>query len=252
MQDLISNHAAQVPWNKGIIMGQKPPLKRSQVWAIRVRLQISGQTRDLAMFNMGIDSKLRACDLVRLRVRDIGQGSQVSKRAIIMQRKTRNPVQFKITEQTRAAVHTLIVENRLEAQDYLFSSVYSSCGKCVTCYEIDPSQNCGFVVACSPEWHATPACGLTSAVPCQFFFAFHAQLPHHLCHWTKTGKRALQQVGADENGQPDEAWVDLPCKQYRQEHHEAGKSGDATFDRHTQLLGFGYESGNQQEGCRGR
>jgi integrase len=125
MQDLISNHAIQVPWNKGIIMGQKPPLKRSEVWAIRVRLQIAGPTRDLAMFNMAIDSKLRSCDLVRLRVRDIGQGSQVSKRAIIMQRKTRNPVQFEITEQTRAAVHTLIVENRLEAQDYLFSSLYS-------------------------------------------------------------------------------------------------------------------------------
>ena len=115
-----------VPWNKGIIMGQKPPLKRSEVWAIRVRLQIAERTRDLAMFNMAIDSKLRSCDLVRLRVRDIGQGSRVSKRAIIMQRKTKNPVQFEITEQTRAAVHTLIVKNRLEAQDYLFSSIYSS------------------------------------------------------------------------------------------------------------------------------
>ena len=101
-----------VPWNKGIIMGQKPPLKRSEVWAIRVRLQIAERTRDLAMFNMAIDSKLRSCDLVRLRVRDIGQGSRVSKRAIIMQRKTKNPVQFEITEQTRAAVHTLIVKNR--------------------------------------------------------------------------------------------------------------------------------------------
>ena len=126
MQDHISNHAIQSPWNKGIIMGQKPPLKRSEVWAIRVRLQIAGRTRDLAMFNMAIDSKLRACDLVQLRVRDIGQGSQVSKRAIIMQQKTRNPVQFEITDQTRAAIHTLIVENRLEAHDYLFSSVYSS------------------------------------------------------------------------------------------------------------------------------
>ena len=125
MQHSISNHTIQAPWNKGIIMGQKPPLKRSEVWAIRVRLQISGRTRDLAMFNMAIDSKLRSCDLVRLRVRDIGQGSQVSKRAIIMQRKTRNPVQFEITDQTRTAVHKLIVENRLETQDYLFSSLYS-------------------------------------------------------------------------------------------------------------------------------
>jgi integrase len=127
MQDPISNHAAQAPWNKGIIMGQKPPLKRSEVWAIRIRLQISGRTRDLAMFNMAIDSKLRACDLVRLRVRDIGQGSQISKRAIVMQRKTKNPVQFEITEQTRAAVHSLIVENRLEAQDYLADSTGLNC-----------------------------------------------------------------------------------------------------------------------------
>jgi hypothetical protein len=91
MQDLINNHATPAPRNKGIIRGQKPPLKRSEVWAIRVRLQITGRTRDLAMFNMAIDSKLRACDLVPLRVRDIGQGSQVSKRAIIMQQKTKNP-----------------------------------------------------------------------------------------------------------------------------------------------------------------
>jgi integrase len=115
-----------VPWNKGIIMGQKPPLKRSEVWAIRIRLQIAEQVRDLAMFNMAIDSKLRACDLVRLRVRDVAQGLQIAKRAIVMQRKTRHPVQFEITSHTRAAIHKLIVENRLEAQDYLFSSLYSS------------------------------------------------------------------------------------------------------------------------------
>ena len=115
-----------VPWNKGIIMGQKPPLKRSEVWAIRIRLQLAEQVRDLAMFNMAIDSKLRACDLVRLRVRDVAKGPQIAKRAIVMQRKTKHPVQFEITDQTRAAIHKLIVENRLDAQDYLFSSLYSS------------------------------------------------------------------------------------------------------------------------------
>ena len=83
MQDPISNHANQAPWNKGIIMGQKPPLKRSEVWAIRVRLQLAGQTRDLALFNLAIDSKLRACDLVRIRVRDVAQGSQVASRAVV-------------------------------------------------------------------------------------------------------------------------------------------------------------------------
>ena len=114
-----------VPWNKGIIMGQKPPLKRSEVWAIRIRLQIAERVCDLAMFNMAIDSKLRACDLVRLRVRDVAHGPQISSRAIVMQRKTRHPVQFEITAQTRAAVHKLIVENRLEAPDYLFSTPHS-------------------------------------------------------------------------------------------------------------------------------
>ena len=126
MQHLLILDPIPTPWNKGIIMGQKPPLKRSEVWAIRVRLQIAGRTRDLAMFNLAIDSWLRACDLVRLRVRDVAQGSQVACRAIIMQRKTRKPVQFEITDQTRTAVHNLIVENGLGSQDYLFSSLYSS------------------------------------------------------------------------------------------------------------------------------
>ena len=126
MQNPINHVVIQVPWNKGIIMGQKPPLKRGEVWAIRVRLQLAGQTRDLAMFNLAIDSKLRACDLVRIRVRDVAQGSQVASRANIMQRKTRRPVQFEITDQARTAIHKLIMENKLEAHDYLFSSLYSS------------------------------------------------------------------------------------------------------------------------------
>jgi integrase len=126
MQHPLNHYPIPMPWNKGLIMGQKPPLKRSEVWAIRVRLQIAGRARDLAMFNLAIDSKLRACDLVRLRVRDVAQGSQVARRAIIMQRKTRQPVQFEITEQTRAAVYNLIVENGLGPQDYLFSSLYAS------------------------------------------------------------------------------------------------------------------------------
>ena len=74
MQVISKHDEIPVPWNKGIIMGQKPPLKRSEVWAISIRLQIAEQVRDLAMFNMAIDSKLRACDLVRLRVRDVSHG----------------------------------------------------------------------------------------------------------------------------------------------------------------------------------
>ena len=69
-----------VPWNKGRVTGQKPPLKPREVWAIRVRLQISNRVRDLALFNLAIDSKLRGCDLVHLRVEDVMQGDQVRRR----------------------------------------------------------------------------------------------------------------------------------------------------------------------------
>ncbi|CAB3809448.1 hypothetical protein LMG28614_07035 [Paraburkholderia ultramafica] len=94
----------RVPWNKGRLTGQKPPLKLKEIWAIRVRLQLSSRVRDLAMFNLGIDSKLRACDLTKLRVRDVCHGEHVASRAMIMQQKTQRPVQFEITEQTRESV----------------------------------------------------------------------------------------------------------------------------------------------------
>jgi len=122
MQESNTSKTTQVPWNKGKIIGQKPPLKRSEIWAIRIRLQITGQIRELAMFNLAIDSKLRACDLVRLRVCDVAQGSQIANRATIMQRKTRKPVQFEITDQSKIAVSKLITANRLRPQDFLFTS----------------------------------------------------------------------------------------------------------------------------------
>ncbi len=84
------------------IVGQKPPLKLKDVWAIRMRLQLGGHLRDLALFNLAIDSKLRGCDFVSLRVQDIWHSGQVASRAIIMQQKTQRPVQFEITEQRRA------------------------------------------------------------------------------------------------------------------------------------------------------
>lgn len=99
-----------IPWNKGKLIGQKPPLKLKEIWAIRIRLQISNRIRGLAMFNMAIDSKLRACDLVKLRVSDICHGLQVAKRAMVMQQKTKTPVQFEITEQTRDAVAAWITK----------------------------------------------------------------------------------------------------------------------------------------------
>ena len=101
------------PWNKGMIVGPKPPLKLKEVWSIRIRLQISGDVRNLALFNLAIDSKLRACDLVELRVCDVTQGYKVARRATVMQRKTKRPVQFEISDQTRDAIKNLITKFKL-------------------------------------------------------------------------------------------------------------------------------------------
>lgn len=105
------------PWNKGKLVGQKAPLRLRDIWAIRVRLQIAERTRDLALFDLAIDSKLRACDLTKLRVRDIDHGEHVSPWAIVMQQKTQRPVQFEITEQTRAALEVWIHQARLRSED---------------------------------------------------------------------------------------------------------------------------------------
>src|ERR1700676_5689558 len=114
-------HGRVVPWNKGKLLGQKPPLKL-EIWAIRIRLQLDHRTRELALFNLAIDSKLRGCDLVGLRVRDVVQGSHVAPRAIVMQKKTQRPVQFEITEQTRDAVAAWITDAHLKPDQFLFPS----------------------------------------------------------------------------------------------------------------------------------
>lgn len=95
-QSLEQSHKPFVPWNKGKVTGQKPPLKPREVWAIRVRLQILNRVRDLAHFDLAIDSKLRGCDLVHLRVEDAMQADQMRTRALVSQRKTGGPVQFEI------------------------------------------------------------------------------------------------------------------------------------------------------------
>jgi len=115
-----------IPWNKGKLVGQKPPLKLREIWAIQIRLQLARCTRDLALFNLAIDSKLRACDLVRIRVRDVAQGDQVAHRAIILQRKTRRPVRFEIARQARDAIQNWIKDAELNANQYLFPSVLRS------------------------------------------------------------------------------------------------------------------------------
>jgi integrase len=110
------------PWNKGKLVGQKAPLRLKEIWSIRIRLQIAGRTRDLALFNLAIDSKLRACDLVKLRVRDLCHGDRVAARAIVMQQKTQRTVQFEITEPTREAIANWISRAGLRSEDYLFQS----------------------------------------------------------------------------------------------------------------------------------
>jgi integrase len=97
------NHL-QAPWNKGRLVGQKRALKPKEVWNIRARLQIDARRRDLALFNLAIDSKLRGCDLVRLKIDDLCVGGRLRDRATIIQKKTGRPVQFELTEHTRASV----------------------------------------------------------------------------------------------------------------------------------------------------
>jgi integrase len=114
------------PWNKGMIIGPKPPLKLKEVWAIRIRLQLSGDVRNLALFNLAIDSKLRACDLISIRVNDVTQGYKVVQRATVMQKKTKRPDQFEISDQTRLAIRNLITQFDLTPSQFLFPSRMSS------------------------------------------------------------------------------------------------------------------------------
>jgi len=106
----------------GKLTGQKPALKMKEVWSIRARLELKKRVRDLALFNLAIDSKLRACDLTRLKVGDVAAGGEVKARGIIVQKKTGRPVQFEITEQTRNAVLNLMRRHYLCSSDYLFPS----------------------------------------------------------------------------------------------------------------------------------
>lgn len=105
---------------KGKLTGAKPPLQPKHVWAIRTRLQIAGRKRDLALFNVAIDSKLRGCDVVSLRVEDVAPHGYTIDRATIRQRKTGRPVKFELTEQTRQAIDILLAASRLASTDFVF------------------------------------------------------------------------------------------------------------------------------------
>lgn len=107
-------------WNKGKIVGQKPPLKPKHVWAIRTQLQLQGKLRDLALFNFAIDSKLRGCDVVSARMIDIAPDRHALTRATIRQRKTGRPVTFEITDHTRAALDEYFRIRTTEFEDWVF------------------------------------------------------------------------------------------------------------------------------------
>lgn len=102
--------------------GAKLPLKPMHVWGVRVRLQVEGRTRDLALFDVAIDSKLRGCDLVALRVSDLVTGGSVRRRGLVLQQKTGRPVQFEITEQARQSVRAWLNRRGERPDDWLFPS----------------------------------------------------------------------------------------------------------------------------------
>lgn len=125
-----------VAWNKGRLLGQKPPLKPKETWSIRIRLQLATRTRDLALFNLALDSKLRGCDLTVLLVRDVFLGGAVAARAIVMQCKTQRPVQFEITEPTRDALTAWGARRQLRPGEYLFPARNSALiSRCVSTLE---------------------------------------------------------------------------------------------------------------------
>ena len=109
------------PWNKGKLTGAKPPLRPKHVWSIRTKLQVDGRTRDLAMFNLAIDSKLRGCDVVALRIEDVAPSGYAVDRATVRQQKTGQPVRFELTEQTRQAVDDYLRATSKKPGEFLFS-----------------------------------------------------------------------------------------------------------------------------------
>ena len=109
------------PWNKGKLIGPKPPLRPSHVWSIRTKLQMARRKRDLPLFNLAIDSKLRGCDVVAIRVDDVAPNGYPLDRASVRQKKTGRPVRFEITDQTRQSIEDYLrVSGRTPGQ-FLFS-----------------------------------------------------------------------------------------------------------------------------------
>ena len=114
--------ASRIPWNKGKIIGQKAPLRQQEIWSIRARLEIANNLKELALFNLAIDSKLRGCDLVALKVSDVMRSGDILTRTSVVQQKTGTPVMFEIIAYTRESLRKWIAYAKLNATDYLFPS----------------------------------------------------------------------------------------------------------------------------------
>ena len=112
----------RTPWNKGKLIGAKPPLWPKHVWSIRTKLHIEGRILELALFNLAIDSKLRGCDVVALKVEDIAPNGYPVARATVRQKKTRRPVRFELTDHTREAVDAYLKMAGKKPSEFLFTS----------------------------------------------------------------------------------------------------------------------------------
>tara|TARA_B100001964_G_C13960029_1_gene477242 strand:- start:27 stop:656 length:630 start_codon:yes stop_codon:yes gene_type:complete len=115
------NIVQRVPWNKGKLTGQKPPLQPKHVWAIRTKLQLDNRVRDLAIFNLAIDSKLRGCDVVCIKVEDVAPHGYTIDRATVRQQKTGRPVKFEISEHTREAIDAYLDKTSRSPGNFLFA-----------------------------------------------------------------------------------------------------------------------------------
>src|SRR5215470_11458206 len=123
MQDndsIVRDIPKRIPRNKGKLIGAKPPLRPKHVWSIRTKLQVEGRARDLAMFNLAIDSKLRGCDVVAIKVEDVAPNGYALPRATVRQRKTGRPVRFELTEQTRQAIEDYLRVTNRRSGEFLF------------------------------------------------------------------------------------------------------------------------------------
>ena len=117
----LSPASTGAPWNKGKLIGAKPPLRQKHVWAIRGMLQNGRNRRDLAMFNLAIDSKLRGCDVVAIKVEDVAPNGYAVDRATVCQRKTGHPVRFELTKHTRQAIDAYLKSSRKKPGEFLFT-----------------------------------------------------------------------------------------------------------------------------------